>query len=267
MLSDTVSRALRYLIAQGSADHKLRDDLALTKKQIAAEAGISVASLNRYLSGERSPSADVNLRLQVIAHDRIAEATAEFKAEAERQGITYKRVRGLPIRTQRYKRPRRLTRDEFLPSQIIIVDVKGLDNAEVADVVRSYWETLHDSGLDWNIRFLVHVSVKEYFGAQGPSNKDIRDSIGKRRYMPMWIPPAPFVFVTQKGARTVRGGRVTRIKYPSADAVLGALNDFFGHSYADRIPSDFAFLKIAFIPITPLTDDRRTREQKRRGKR
>lgn len=267
MKDSRTARALRYLIAQGATDRSLRSALTLTKASIAREAGISPRSLDRYLSGERQPPDDVSLRLQVVAQDRLAAASAEFREEAKRERVPYKTVDKLPLRSSRYKRPKKVSAGAFEESEIILVDTKGLDNSEVAELLREYWSMLAATDRDWNVRLLVNVSVVDYFGPKGPANADVKKSIGGRSFTPMWIPPAPFLFVTQRGSRSVKGGRISRIKYPSADAAISALNDVIGYSYAGRIPQEFAFLKVAFIPIRAYDGKPHRKAQKRRGKR
>lgn len=250
---------LRYAIAQGAADKKLRSELSISKAALAKAAGISPRSLGRYLSGERKPPADVHLRLMSVAQDVRAELSAKFRAEAKAAELPYPATK-IPVRVARYKRA-----SSFLPtvgrSEIIEVDTRGMDESEFLDLLRTYHRELSTTGRNWDIRLLVKVKVTDYFGEDGPQNEEVKASLRGRSYVPIWVPPAPFIFVRAKGS----------FKDADADEMIRLLRETLNapgsarrKSYIGRLPSEGGFLKVAFIPYK--TDDERKQAKRKRGR-
>lgn len=238
----------------------VRRALGLSQRRLARELGISARSLMRYIKGERKPSESVALRLQVAAED-IAPSVEEYATErAARDRVPVVPVKRAPVLAHRYKRAPSLI-GPTEESEIVLVDVKGLSNVEVGEIVTSYWRELSKTGRDWNIRFLLRVSVEEYFEGEKPDNEEIRRSIRGRSHISLWIPPQHFAFVRRRG-RDIS----SIVHFSRSSDVLEYLNERLA-GYANRVPEDFGFEKIAFIPYRTDTDGKRKRRyQKRRGK-
>lgn len=265
---------LRYAIAVGSRDKALRKELGLTKSALAKAAGISVRSLDRYLSGERQPPIDARLGLMVAAEDAEINMREKFKAEAREQGLQY--VSGpLPTRMTRYKRPKSPLLSPLERSEIIEVDTFGMDEETFTQLIRNYWTALRATGQQWNIRLLVEVEITEYFGASGPMDRDIRNSLRGRRFVPIWIPPKPFIFVSNSAdwRAATADDMIDELKGHLAVAQNKQGTGYLyrdGDSVKSRLPTTGGFLKVAFIPYKWGDDGKRKRGNrlhKKQGKR
>jgi len=210
----------------------------------------------RYLRGERKPPESVALRLRVLEEDTLPELRELLAQRAASDRVPAPPAR-VPVAAHRYRRPPSVigVREE---SEIVIVDVSGLTNEEVANVVRQYWTLLRKSGQEWNIRFLVNIAVQEYFGGQ-PDDPAVARSFKRRKSASIWIPPQHFAFVRGRRTSSIAGS------IRSATEILEYLNEVLGTNYAGRLKDEFTFSKIAFIPVKPASDGKRY--QKRKGKR
>lgn len=249
------STLLRFALAHPQA----RDAFGLSQRKLAAELGISPRSLMRYLRGERRMPEAVGLRLAVKAQDIEPDLRALLRARAKADEVPAPEQVAAPVAAHRYRPPPSPVTD-IRRSEIVVVDTAGLTNAEVGEIVKSYWRELSKSGTDWNIRFLVRVSVEEYFEGERPENKQIARSIKGKKWAYFWIPPQHFAFVRAK-----RRDVGSIVHFRRASDVLAYLNEYFLSNYAGRLPDDFIFHKIALIPYA--TGKHGKRYQKRRGKR
>jgi transcriptional regulator with XRE-family HTH domain len=256
-LPKKAASVLRYAIALGSRDLALRKELGLTKTALAKAAGISVRSLGRYLSGERQPPIDARLGLMVAAEDAEINLKDKFKREAKEQGLEY--VEGpLPARVSRYKRPKSPLLTTYERSEIIEVDTFGMDEETFLQLVRNYWQSLRRTGKDWNIRLLVEVEVQQYFGRDGPADREIKKSLRGRDFVPIWIPPKPFIFVSN--SRDYREATASDM-IEELKGHLTAVRNRYGTSYLGRLPTDGGFLKVAFIPYKWGDDESKRRKR------
>lgn len=249
------SALLRFALADDAA----RSALGLSQRKLAAEIGISPRSLMRYLRGERAMPEAVGLRLTVKAEDVAPDLQAMLAAKARKDEVPAPKGTRAPVAAHRYVPPKSPITGERR-SEIVIVNTEGLTNAEVGEIVIAYWRELSQTGTDWNIRFLVRVNVDDYFDGEEPEKPDVRKSIKGRTHVNLWVPPQHFSFVRRR-ARDV--GSMVHFRRPSD--VLGYLNEYLQSNYAGRLPADFIFQKIAFIPYRTGKDGKRF--QKRRGKR
>lgn len=254
---------MRYALAQGKSDRALRRDLSLTKTAIAKAAGISPRSLDRYLKGERKPSPEIHLRIMVAAEDLRSELRARFKAEAKAQGLSYP-VQNFPVRIGRYKRAPSPLIGEISRSEIIEVETEGLDESDFLALLREYFNALRETGRSWDIRLLVRVQVADYFGPEGPSDPAVKQTLRGRRFVPIWIPPKPFVFIRRTGFLAARDfDSVLEDLRGSLEVPNTTRNGRVVPSYAGRIPSEGGFMKVAFIPYATNDDGKPKRKRKR----
>lgn len=241
------------------SDEAVRKAVGLSQRAVARELGISARSLMRYLRGERRPPEAIALRLQVLAEDRAPEIESALQARAERDEVIRPDVRKVPVAAHRYQRPPSLIGPSER-SEIIVVNVKGLNPSEVGEIVKAYWRELRRTQTDWNIRFQINVSVASYFDGERPYDPHVRKSIRGRSRISLWIPPQHFAFVRRRGRHIE-----SIVDFRRSSDVLEYLNERLSE-YASRIADDFAFERIAFIPLRTGTDGKR-KYQKRRGKR
>lgn len=248
------SESLRYLIAAGRRDRDLSRRYGLTLASIASRAGTSPRSLGRYLTGERSPPPDVALRLLSLARDLSDEIGDEFRDDAIADEIPYVTTKSLPLQIRRYQRPRSTT-GEQQRSEIIEVDTENLSYATIYSILTVWWRYLKQRGGKWDVRFLTLVSVRDYFGAGGPRDKELRKRVRGERHVPLWVPPTPFIFV-DSNKRAVAG------RYRKADDAIEVVNQMLQSQYRTRILDDYGILRIAFIPYLGPNTKRRQRRRK-----
>lgn len=253
--SDSPLAFLRFALA----DPRAREAFRLSQRKLAAEIGISPRSLMRYLRGERRMPEQIGLRLLVKAQDIESDVRRLLDTRARTDDVVQPKDVPVPVAAHRYVPPPSPVTG-IVRSEIVMVDTAGLTNAEVAEIVKSYWRTLSKSDTDWNIRFLVKVNVEEYFEGEQPENREIAKAVKNKKHAFFWIPPQHFAFVR---ARRRDVGSI--VQFRRADQVLRYLNEYLASNYAGRLPDDFIFHKIAFIPYR--TGSHGKRYQKRKGKR
>lgn len=256
---------LHYLLALSGRDAGLRAALGdLTQARAARAAGVSRRTLMRYLRGERTPPDTVGARLIDLAENLRAEAHAYFKERAVAQRVPYQGTSRKPLSVQRYARPM-IVAGAPEPSRIIVVDVNGLTNARVAEILVEYWRHLKTTNESWDLRLQANIERQTYFGerVRDIQDRSLRRYVARTASVELWLPPQPFVFVRPRSRRGVRF-----LNYPNARAMLGALNESMYHpihgDYRDRLPEEFTFSRLAFIPRTAPARERRY--QKRLGK-
>ena len=255
---------LRYGIAQGTRDKALRRDLGLSKTALARSIGISVRSLDRYLKGDRKPPSDVHLRLMSVAMDTRDAMRERFAAEARAQKLAYPPSR-IPARVGRYKRPPSPLTGPVSVSEIIEVDTEGMDESDFLTLLREYFYALKATGKSWDVRLLVNVEVIEYFGDDGPSDESVADSLRGRRFVPIWLPPKPYIsFVRASGSLKARDFEST---IEDLKGNLATSRNKYNETYAGRLPSEGGFLKVAFVPYMQRDDAKRKRSRSAAAKR
>lgn len=253
------------MLAQSQRDASLRAVVGLSQRKASAVAGISTRSLMRYLSGERVPPAHIGARLIDLGQQARADAAPYLRARAHAQQVPYVDRRDIPLSVQRYERPR-VVDGAPEPSRVIVVDVAGMSNAQVASVLVDYWHRLGETNDAWDLRLQANVEKINYFGEKPEDIQDssLRKYVARKSSVELWLPPQRFLFTRPRSRSGVR-----YMRYPSASAMLSALNDSMYHQkhgdYRHRLPADFSFSKIAFIPTS--APSRVKRYQKRKGKR
>jgi hypothetical protein len=181
------------------------------------------------------------------------------QVQDDAEGIADKRPPDLklPLKQFRYERPIRLSQGVFAPSEIFGVDVRGLDYAAIADILRSYWYQLRGDGRKWDVRFQVRIRVADYFRGgvvdakyrDGESRRSIRKSVRYRQFASILIPRS----------RTQRHFMTPLLRQGDAEPVIDNLMYVLtGPEYGDRI----LFVEtITFTPFAP--DGKKTRKRKR----
>jgi len=243
----------RYVSRKTDAK-KIREDFELTRTKIADELGISRRSLNRYLEGERQAPEGVALRLDAYLDRQMYLIRQQRQEDAADDEVPYLAPKQFPVHVERYKRPRSLLgpSEEASRSEIIEVNTQGFSNAEVAAILKGYWEYFRKNRLRSYIRFLVNVPIAQYFTG-GIHDKPLRQRVIKDRltHIPMLLPPQRLYFTT-------------KLKRDDYDLWLEYANDELSE-YRVRLADDFNFLGFSIIPIKDY-DASIARRKRKRGK-
>jgi transcriptional regulator with XRE-family HTH domain len=260
---DVAFSLLARILAHASRDRELARELGISsKRQLARRLGIAESTLRRYLTGTGRIPERIGARLIDLQAEAASIASAYWREKAAAQGIPYAAPPGVPTPVQRYGTPLVTGLDQS-PSRIITVDVDGLTNAEVAQVLRTWWDTLRERGGDWDLRLQARIFVQQYFEGQRIQDKSLRKYVKGKTESQLWLSPRAF-FRRRTGLRGAR-----KMNYPNATAMLRSLNESFAFGvyakYTDRLPQEYTFTALAFIPIEGTDGGKRW--QKRKGKR
>lgn len=258
--NESARRWLAWLLAQGKVEgHKTARALGLTQAAVARRLKISDRAIRHYLApassdDHRDIPDHVLGRLDDIIDEAVAALRTRRTMRDEEDDLDQYRPRDLPLplRQERYKRPRKLG-PIVTESEIFHVDVFGLNHAEIASVLYSYWRVLIKTRRRWDVRFLVRIMVADYF-AGGIEDREIARSIHNRSEISIWIP------------RTRQQRAFVNPNYTSigpdipVDNIMSVLDS---DEYRDRI---LEVEKIAFIPFNDPRNDKPGRGKRETSK-